>query len=91
MVATRPMKKNEWQTVGQLIFTATNTWYGKNGKATVFSCSPDDLQFFGETYENLDPDCCLVAEIDGQTGACCFYHPRPTHFTLGIMCVHPDF
>lgn len=91
MTNIRPMKANEFQTVAKLIFEATNTWYLNNGKSAVFSCSPDDLTFFCETYETLDPGCCLIAEIEGKIGACCFYHPRPTHFSLGIMCVHPDF
>lgn len=91
METIRAMKPNEWDEVGKLIFTSTNTWYTQNGKAAVFSCRPEDLHFFCETYESLDPDCCLIAEVDGEIAASCFYHPRPTHFSLGIMCVHPNF
>ncbi|MCM8542351.1 MAG: GNAT family N-acetyltransferase [Lentisphaeraceae bacterium] len=91
MEKLRTMKPNEWDEVGQLIFTATNTWYEQNGKAAVFNCSPGDLSFFCKTYEDLDPDCCLVIEINGKISASCFYHPRPTHYSLGIMCVHPDY
>ncbi|MCM8532656.1 MAG: GNAT family N-acetyltransferase [Lentisphaeraceae bacterium] len=87
----RTMKEKEWGEVASLIHSATNTWYVQNGKPPVFSCSESDLKFFCEVYESLDPDCCLVAEEDGQIAACCFYHPRPTHFSLGIMCVHPNF
>jgi len=85
------MKSNEWSEVGELIFRTTNTWYEKNGKAPVFNCAPKDLRFFCEVYEALDPDCCLVVEIDKQIAASCFYHPRPSHYSLGIMCVDPQF
>lgn len=91
METIRSMKPGEWDEVGELIFTATNTWYEQNGKATVFNCKPTDLKFFCETYEALDSDCCLVAEVGGKIAASCFYHPRPTHFSLGIMCVHPNY
>ncbi len=91
MEIVRSMKANEWDEVGKLIFISTNTWYEQNGKAAVFNCSPEDLRFFCEVYEALDPDCCLVAEINGKIAASCFYHPRPSHYSLGIMCVHPEF
>lgn len=91
MAEIRTMKRSEWSEVGHLIHNATNTWYVKNGKAAVFGCSPEDVRFFCEVYEFMDPDCCLIAEIDGKIAASCFYHPRPTHFSLGIMCVHPNF
>ncbi|MCM8528986.1 MAG: GNAT family N-acetyltransferase [Lentisphaeraceae bacterium] len=91
METVRSMKSGEWLEVGRLIYSATNTWYENNGKAAVFNCKPEDLSFFCETYEALDPDCCLVIEVEGRIAASCFYHPRPTHFSLGIMCVHPDY
>jgi hypothetical protein len=48
---------------------------------------------FCEVYEALDPGCCVVAE-DAGTGrlvGSCFYHPRQTHVSLGIMNVHPNY
>ena len=91
MESIRTMKPKEWEEVGKLIYVATNTWYEQNGKSPVFSCEAADLRFFCEVYEGMDPGCCLVAEIDAQIAASCFYHPRPTHYSLGIMCVHPKF
>ena len=43
-------------------------------------------------YEDLDPGCCVVAEdtASGQLLGSCFYHPRETHVSLGIMNAHPD-
>ncbi|WP_226894603.1 GNAT family N-acetyltransferase [Luteolibacter marinus] len=46
---------------------------------------------FPQTYESLDPGCCLVAEIDGVLAGSCFYHPRETHVGLGIMNAAPEF
>ena len=91
MEIIRSMNPNEWDAVGKLIFTSTNTWYENNGKAAVFNCKAENLRFFCETYEALDPACCLVAEVNGEIAASCFYHPRPSHYSLGIMCVHPDY
>ena len=91
MDVIRSMKTSEWTEVAKLIFTSTYNWYENNGKAAVFNCSPEDLLFFCETYEALDPDCCLVAVVNNQVAASCFYQPRPTHYSLGIMCVHPGF
>jgi len=51
-----------------------------------------NCELFCTVYEALDPDCCLVAEDAeaGRLAGSCFYHPRPTHVSLGIMNVHPD-
>jgi hypothetical protein len=42
-------------------------------------------------YEDLDPGCCVVAEdpASGELLGSCFYHPRETHVSLGIMNAHP--
>ncbi|NNM31351.1 MAG: GNAT family N-acetyltransferase, partial [Akkermansiaceae bacterium] len=44
-------------------------------------------------YEDLDPGCCLVAvhKGNGMIIGSCFYHPRETHVSLGIMNVHPNY
>jgi GNAT superfamily N-acetyltransferase len=91
MEVLRSMKSDEWTEVARMIHQATNHWYVQNGKAPVFNCEADDLLLFCEIYEAMDPGCCLVIEKDGVIAASCFYHPRETHYSLGIMCVHPDF
>jgi hypothetical protein len=44
-------------------------------------------------YEDLDPGCCILAESDrtGRLMGSCFYHPRETHVSLGIMNAHPAY
>src|SRR3954463_12813225 len=89
----RPMRPDEWSAVADLICTSTNAWYRKNRGFDVFTAGPESCLLFPQTYEALDPGCCIVAE-DAATHrlmGSCFYHPRETHVSLGIMNVHPDF
>jgi hypothetical protein len=48
---------------------------------------------FCEVYEALDPGGCILAESTstGRLMGSCFFHPRETHFSLGIMNVHPNY
>ncbi|MFP6906564.1 MAG: GNAT family N-acetyltransferase [Verrucomicrobiota bacterium] len=88
----RPMHEEEWLDVARLITVSTNDWYRSHGMNAIFTGPPEDQMLFCEVYEALDPGCCLVAE-DMETGdiaGSCFYHPRSTHVSLGIMNVHPD-
>lgn len=88
----RTLQTNEWDQVAQLIFNSTNDWYQKNLNRECFGgADPLVCRIFPEVYEALDPGCCLVAEIDGVLAGSCFYHPRKTHFSLGIMNADPAF
>ena len=90
----RELREDEWDAVAKLIHASTNSWYEKNLNRAVFQRDdPSGCRVFPEVYEALDPGCCLVAEEEG-TGrfmGSCFYHPRETHVSLGIMNAHPDF
>ncbi|MFT5122582.1 MAG: GNAT superfamily N-acetyltransferase [Kiritimatiellia bacterium] len=87
------MQDHEWLDVARLITTSTNTWYLTHGMDEIFIGPPENQILFCETYEALDPGCCLLAEDieTGELAGSCFYHPRSTHVSLGIMNVHPDF
>lgn len=85
------MRPGEESAIAALIHRSTNAWYQKKLGYEIFTGEPEDCRIFPETYEALDSGCCLVAEIDGKVAGCCFYHPRDTHFGLGIMAVSPDF
>ena len=89
----RPMKKDEWHEVGKLIHESTNSWYVANGKKPIFTGPISDARIFCEIYEALDPGCCILAVCreTGKVCGSCFYHPRSTHVSLGIMNVHCDF
>ncbi|MDB5320567.1 MAG: Acetyltransferase [Phycisphaerales bacterium] len=89
----RPLRPDEWPIVAHLIHTSTNAWYRKNRGFDIFTAPPDACLLFPQTYEALDPNCCIVAQdpAAGHIIGSCFYHPRETHVSLGIMNVHPDF
>jgi predicted N-acetyltransferase YhbS len=89
----RPMRPDEAGAVAALIHDSTNAWYRRNRGFEVFAAGPQSCRLFTDVYEALDPGCCVVAEeIDtGRLMGSCFYHPRQTHVSLGIMNVHPDF
>ena len=87
------MKTDEWDVVAELIHESTNSWYVESGKSPIFTGPTSDARLFCEVYEALDPGCCLLAVCpkSGKVAGSCFYHPRPTHVSLGIMNVHSDF
>ena len=89
----RRAEESDYQAIKDLIFNSTNDWYQKNFKKNVFGGNSDACSVFIEVYESLDPGCCILAE-DTKTGniaGSCFFHPRETHLSLGIMNAHPDY
>jgi GNAT superfamily N-acetyltransferase len=92
-IKLRTMGDEDWGEVAALIYDSTNAWYTARGRPPFFSGSKDGPMLFCAVYEQLDPGCCVVAEDqDAQRLAgLCFYHPRSTHVSLGIMNVHPDY
>jgi GNAT superfamily N-acetyltransferase len=89
----RPARPDEHDALAALICASTNAWYQKNRGFEIFTAGPAACRLFPDVYEALDPGCCVVAE-DPQTHrlmGSCFYHPRDTHVSLGIMNVHPEF
>ena len=92
-IRLRQMERSDWPEVADLIHVSTNYWYQRGGKPPIFTCRSVDTQLFCKVYEDLDPGCCILAESEstGRLAGSCFYHPRPTHISLGIMNVHPNY
>jgi GNAT superfamily N-acetyltransferase len=92
-LSLRAMTRDDWSEVAELIYVSTNTWYRANGKPPIFTGDPANTELFCAVYETLDPGCCVVAENErtGRLAGSCFYHPRETHVSLGIMNVHPNY
>lgn len=92
-IVIRKMERQDWAAVGELIQVGTNAWYRANGKPSIFTGDPDQMDLFCSVYEDLDPGCCVLAvnARSGQLAGSCFYHPRPTHVSVGIMNVHPNY
>ncbi len=86
------MKPQDSQKVAALIFHSTNHWYQSNGRGKIFHGKPEDCLVFTEVYEDLDPGCCLLAVSDKDQSllGSCFYHPRASHMSLGIMNTSPE-
>ncbi len=91
-IKLRSMRTDEWDQVAALICQSTNHWYESRGRPPIFPAGPKSTRLFCEVYEELDPGCCVVADDGtGTIMGSCFYHPRETHVSLGIMNVHPRF
>src|SRR3954465_5707986 len=88
----RAMRGDEWDEVASLICISTNYWYEAQRGFRAFASGPESCRLFPEVYEELDPGCCVGAEdsASGRLMGSCFYHPRETHVSLGIMNVHPN-
>lgn len=87
----RTLQRRDRAAVAALISDSTNQWYQAHGRPPIFAGGAASTELFCDVYEALDPGCCLLAE-DPHTGellGSCFYHPRPTHVSLGIMNVAP--
>ena len=92
-LSLRPMTPADRWEVAELICLSTNVWYQTHGRPPIFTGGAETAAVFFDVYESLDPGCGLVA-VSQQTGrlaGSCFYHPRPTHVSLGIMNVHPNY
>jgi len=92
-IELRRMELADRSEVADLIYVSTNYWYESHGRGPSFSGGPASTEVFFDVYDALDPACGVVA-VSGRTGrimGSCFYHPRPTHVSLGIMNVHPGY
>lgn len=89
----RPAGREDWDEIAELIHLSTNYWYQAQGKGRIFSGEPRGARLFCEVYDALEPGCCVVATAGerGRIVGSCFYHPRPTHVSLGIMNAHPNY
>lgn len=92
-IQLRTMRPEDWSETAELIYLSTNFWYQTHGMSAIFRGGPEVAMVFCEVYETLDPGCCILAvhpETQRIVGSC-FYHPRPTHMSLGIMNAHPSY
>jgi len=89
----RDMTPGDRDAVAALIQDSTNRWYTAAGRSAIFRGGVDSTAIFFDLYHALPGSGGIVAEIDAPPGlvGSCFYHVRPTHVSLGIMNVHPDY
>lgn len=93
MFELRTMQSRDFDSVADLIYLSTNSWYQQNRGHDIFQGDPEVCRLFCEVYEDLDPGCAIVAEKkkDRRIIGSCFVHPRETHVSLGILNVHPSY
>jgi GNAT superfamily N-acetyltransferase len=91
-ITLRVMEPGDQSEVTDLIHISINYWYAVYGRGPLFG-STEGTRVFCDVYEDLDPGCCIIAEHPetGRLMGSCFYHPRETHVSLGIMNVHPNY
>ena len=89
----RAIKPDDYDAVAALICESTNRWYAARNMGPIFPGGAAACRVFTDVYEGLDPGCCVVTEVEasGRIIGSCFYHPRQTHVSVGIMNAHPDF
>ena len=87
------MRPEEADEVAELIHRSTNAWYESHTGSPIFRGDPSECRVFPEVYEALDPGCCVVATTGAraQIVGSCFFHPRPTHVSVGIVNTHPSY
>jgi predicted N-acetyltransferase YhbS len=92
-IVLRPLTDSDVPEYSRMLYASFNAWYWKHGWGKdYFPCAPEDTAVIYEIYNDLTPGC-SVAAFDGKTGqiaGACFYSPRETHVSLGIMCVHTN-
>lgn len=92
-IELRSLQPADRTELAELIYLSTNTWYQAHGRPPVMQGGPGTGALFFDVYEALDPGCGVVAvsNYSGRLAGSCFFHPRPTHVSLGIMNVHPNY
>jgi len=89
----RPMEPADRSEVAELICVSMNYGFLSRGMPPRFTGGAEASSVFFDVYEKLDPGCGVVA-VNPQSGrlmGSCFFHPRSTHVSVGIMNVHPNY
>jgi len=89
----RQMKPEDRNEISELIYLSINVWYQLHALPPPFRGGPEVTELFYDVYESLEGSEGIVVKLkrsDRLVGSC-FYHIRPTHVSLGIMNVHPNY
>jgi len=87
----RGLTVEEWEEQAELIHGSLSTWYRTRLNSAKFGDDAGPFRVFPELYEALDPGCCLVVQDEegGPLTGTAFFHPRETHWAVGIVATHP--
>ena len=92
-ITLREMVASDKLEVAELICISHNTWYQLHAFQAPFSGGPKSTELFFDAYEALDGSYGVVAENarSRRLAGLSFYHVRPTHVSVGMMSVHPNY
>jgi GNAT superfamily N-acetyltransferase len=86
------LKPGQWDEAARLLHASLSDWYEKNlNQPGKFGARWEPLRIFPQVYGTLDPGMAITAcdDSSGQLLGICFYHPRETHVSLGIVGTAP--
>ena len=92
-IMLREMVASDKLEVAELICISHNTWYQLHAFPAPFGGGPKSTELFFDAYEALDGSYGVVAENarSRRLAGLSFYHVRPTHVSVGMMSVHPNY
>lgn len=85
------LKSSQHEEAASIIHRSLVTYYEKHlNQGERFGQDWRPFMIFPELYEALDPGCAVSAcGPDGKLLGVCFYHPRETHVSVGIVATDP--
>lgn len=86
------LSEAQFDEAARLIHTSLAGWYGRHlNQPDRFGAAWEPFRIFPEVYEALDPGCAVTARdpVTQQLLGLCFYHPRPSHMSVGIVVTDP--
>lgn len=87
------LNSDDADAAARLIHRSLAVWYARNlNQPDRFGGDWVPFRLFPDVYLGLDPDGAVTARdaVSGAMLGVCFYHPRPTHFAVGIVATHPE-
>jgi GNAT superfamily N-acetyltransferase len=92
-ITVRKMVAADRNVSAELICLSHNTWYRMHAMQAAFVHIPQSGEFFFDLYESLDGAYGIVAECNhtSQIAGLSFYTVRPTHVSVAMMTVHPNY
>lgn len=82
----------QFEEAARVIHRSLAAWYERHlNQGERFGPDWQPFLIFPELYEDLDPGCAVtVRSPAGRLVGICFYHPRETHVSIGIVASDPE-
>ena len=86
------LSETQFDEAATLIHSSLASWYRRHlNQPDRFGAAWEPFRIFPEVYEALDPGCAVTARdpLTQQLLGLCFYHPRPSQMSVGIVVTDP--